>query len=121
MDITSRRTCALSATPPNDPTSDRMVGLNFCRNQLITLQLNYQPSYQRFIQMLEDQVQDYGQPVSLVPSVDILTSGETYDLAVYWFVGGETWSIHYIRFSGNSQLYRLYEAANEATLCSKSE
>ena len=112
----------LLATPPNDPTSDRMLGLNFCEHQLTSVQVNYQPDYRRFVQMLEDQVQNFGQPISFMPSVDILSIGDTYNLAVYWLVGGEMWSVEYIEFpDGDLQLYRLYEAANKADLCSKSE
>lgn len=111
----------LTATPPNDPKSDRMLGLVFCEYQLISLQVGYQPDYRRFVRMLEDQAQNYGQPMSFMPSVDIFSTGEAYNLSVYWFVAGETWSINYNQYPGNFQLYRLYEAANEATLCSKSE
>ena len=111
----------LTGTPPNDPTSHRMQVLSFCKYQLISLSVNYQPDYRRFVRLLEDQIQDYGQPMSFMPSVDIFSTGEAYNLSVSWFVAGETWSINYNQYPGNFQLYRSYDAANKATLCSKSE
>jgi len=92
----------------------RLFNLNFCKGVLVQVQKELDPSYSRFVRVIDEKRKEYGRPIDSWSShADATASLEKSSITIVWKSGTTLIQTSYTEFPSNNFLDIVYEETNK--------
>lgn len=93
--------------------TNRLICLNFCKGELVSVQQNLQPRFDYFVRLVSEKRRELGRPIDAWSQpTDIKSNIESNSISFIWKDGPTFIKVSYTEYSSNNHLAITYEIKN---------
>jgi hypothetical protein len=92
--------------------TNRLFKFNFCNEKLVSFEQSLKASAKNFVTVTQNYVRQYGQPMRVDASTNVVSSGEKASMILYWRVRYYFVGLRYLNLPNGEDLAVVYEVNN---------
>lgn len=92
--------------------TNRLFKFTFCSDKLVAFEQALKPSTKNFVTVTQNYVRQYGQPIKVDATTNVVSNGEKGTMTLYWRIRNYYVGLRYITLPTGEDLAVIYEINN---------
>lgn len=92
--------------------TNRLFKFYFCSDKLVAFEQSLKGSVRNLVTVTQNYVRQYGQPIKLDASTNVISNGEKSSMVIYWRLRNDFVGLRYVNLPNGEDLAVSYEVNN---------